>query len=781
MTKARRRLLSALVVFAISSLLLGTSHLWGASEETAALDAVWARVAQSDAYRFSADIRQTSTPPATVANAGRTSQSTTLFMEGVADLPAESLQLTVWTNGGSVMDPASGVEVRVKGDTATARQGAGQWEEIEGFTGLFAPGGDLMAYTQAAKNVIAHGTTVRETPMGELAVTRYTFDIDGRQLAIYLHDQLIKQAVVDGLPASVQADFTKAYAHMSGTGELWVGADGLPLRQVFNLIFPPDMRDYATTAAITVDFFDFAPLPTLTTADQVDRALRSGWEAVTGPQGLISWAVLGMSVLGVLVVIARRRNRTVYAAVVTIVIASTLAVPLLNSRQVYAYSVGQAAKQARATQLHANAEAQAALQDTLAAPRVNPNRAPLAVAQEQATATDNPSRYADARCESDPDGDADGDSLTNLEECLLGTLLDVADSDGDGADDNFEVTGVVYNGTTWYSDPLYPDSNHDGLPDGKEWFTDADANGEAELDTDGDGTPDIWDDDNDGDGVIDKLDMSPQTSTASTSATVRTFTDADPLELTLDQLEVGELVKVEFQLRPENPAHLWYSQNVLNWPQGDQQGNIQDADGKTFYDIDNTTSPSPNANGDVRMVPMLEITFQEADANLPPAATCTDDDGNTYTCYPLLEDFGISVTTLDDNDSVAYVPLQLVADSTGDANVAFYGRMMYEASGRWSTPHQVRMVWAVQALNDICDEYTNNICTHYSSYNEIQVVHTYYDDWFLTGLHVTEEHSANMALVYEDPVETSKVQPGYDAPFYTDVQFGLLYGLDKTL
>ncbi|MCB9158778.1 MAG: hypothetical protein H6644_02810 [Caldilineaceae bacterium] len=123
-------------------------------------------------------------------------------------------------------------------------------------------------------------------------------------------------------------------------------------------------------------------------------------------------------------------------------IASTLAVPLLNSRASLAYSVGQAAKQARATQLHANAEAQAALQDTLAA-RAQTNRASLAVAQEQATATDNPSRYADARCESDPDGDADGDSLTNLEECLLGTLLDVADSDGDGADDNFEVTGVV--------------------------------------------------------------------------------------------------------------------------------------------------------------------------------------------------------------------------------------------------------------------------------------------------------------------------------------------------
>ncbi|MCB0159740.1 MAG: thrombospondin type 3 repeat-containing protein, partial [Caldilineaceae bacterium] len=568
---------------------------------------------------------------------------------------------------------------------------------------------------------------------------------------------------------------------MTGTGELWVGDDGLPLRQVLSLTFPPDTRDYVTTAAITVDFFDFAPVPTRTASHRAGHAIVSGRRGVPGRQALMSGIVVGIGLLFVALVIGRRRNRMIYAAVVASMIASILVVPLLNSRRVYAYSAEQVAKQARAMQLRADADAQAAVQDVLAAPRMKPDRAPLAAAQEQAAATDDPSRYADARCESDPDGDPDGDTLTNLEECLLGTLLDVADSDGDGADDNFEVTGVVYNGITWYSDPLYPDSNHDGLPDGKEWFTDADANGEAELDTDGDGTPDIWDNDNDGDGVIDKLDMSPQTSTASTSATVRTFTDADPLELTLDQLEVGELVKVEFQLRPENPAHLWYSQNVLNWPQGDQQGNIQDADGKTFYDIDNTTSPSPNANGDVRMVPMLEITFQEADANLPPAATCTDDDGNNYTCYPLLEDFGISVTTLDDNDSVAYVPLQLVADSTGDANVAFYGRMMYEASGSWSTPHQVRMVWAVQALNDICAEYTNNICTSYSSYNEIQVVHTYYDDWFLTGLHLTEEHSANMALVYEDPVETSKVQPGYDAPFYTDVQFGLLYGLDKTL
>ncbi len=60
-------------------------------------------------------------------------------------------------------------------------------------------------------------------------------------------------------------------------------------------------------------------------------------------------------------------------------------------------------------------------------------------------------------------------------------------------------------------------------------------------------------------------------------------------------------------------------------------------------------------------------------------------------------------------------------------------------------------------------------------------MHTYYDDWHLTGLHLTEEHSAKMALVYEDPVETAQLDGGTDAPFYLDVQYGLLYGLDQTL
>ncbi|MCB0207574.1 MAG: hypothetical protein KDH89_22360, partial [Anaerolineae bacterium] len=198
-------------------------------------------------------------------------------------------------------------------------------------------------------------------------------------------------------------------------------------------------------------------------------------------------------------------------------------------------------------------------------------------------------------------GDDDGDGLTNLSDCLLGTLPGNADTDNDGALDGQEVAGVALADrsgdlVTWYSDPLNADSNNDGIPDGKEWNLDSNGDGLPD-DTDGDGVPDLWDDDNDGDGVRDNLDLSPYASTK----TVATFSDNSPFQLTMNDLAEFKLVKVEFQFRPTNPDHLWYTQNVLDWPDNDRQGQIQDADGATFYDVDNTLAMSPNDNGDVRL------------------------------------------------------------------------------------------------------------------------------------------------------------------------------------
>lgn len=66
-----------------------------------------------------------------------------------------------------------------------------------------------------------------------------------------------------------------------------------------------------------------------------------------------------------------------------------------------------------------------------------------------------------AGCGLDPDGDEDGDGLTNGEEEDLGTDPEIADSDGDGLSDGDEVN--VYG-----TDPNNADSDGDGYWDGEE-------------------------------------------------------------------------------------------------------------------------------------------------------------------------------------------------------------------------------------------------------------------------------------------------------------------------
>jgi len=90
----------------------------------------------------------------------------------------------------------------------------------------------------------------------------------------------------------------------------------------------------------------------------------------------------------------------------------------------------------------------------------------------------------------DPEGDLDGDGLTNAAELALGTSADDADSDGDGLEDGAEVTA----GT----DPLDSDTDGDGLMDGVETgtavFVSASDTGTDPLDpdTDADRMADGW-------------------------------------------------------------------------------------------------------------------------------------------------------------------------------------------------------------------------------------------------------------------------------------------------
>ncbi|MCK5612242.1 right-handed parallel beta-helix repeat-containing protein [Candidatus Pacearchaeota archaeon] len=81
----------------------------------------------------------------------------------------------------------------------------------------------------------------------------------------------------------------------------------------------------------------------------------------------------------------------------------------------------------------------------------------------------------------DPNGDADGDALSNLEEYHIGLDPNDADTDIDGISDGWEIDNGL--------DARDPDTDNDGLPDGWEKDNNLDAldAADAVLDADGDG------------------------------------------------------------------------------------------------------------------------------------------------------------------------------------------------------------------------------------------------------------------------------------------------------
>ncbi|MEM7129936.1 MAG: LamG-like jellyroll fold domain-containing protein [Chloroflexota bacterium] len=747
-----------------------------------AMKQAWERVQDAGTYTFSADIVQRSIPTLSVANVGQRSRQYAYYLEGDTNLPDEQLRLKLWTQNGSVLDPDSATEIEVDGEQARARRGKGAWETIDNFTGFFAPEGDFLTYLVAAKAIQEHG---QETRNG-ITFTRYTFEIDGPRYARHVHQQLTEQLRSSGeLPHGITLELPTQYVEMTGTGELWIDGRGLPLRQVLQLHFPAQnsttqsQGSHSTKADITVNFSGFPKVLPLQAANvAIERTLTSfvnssassilggivaetnnlladasTWQAIRSMVQVLGFLLL--FAISVLYLIRFRQRRAVYHAVVFSVVASLIGTPLLQNHHMVRFLTAQSARAAE----HQAQQSRQALAESLQ-PRaasadtthlaVNnlPSLAALPMMQAQGAPPD---------CNATIAGDTDGDGLSDAEEALLGTAVDKADSDADLLTDCEEVAGMLYQGQRWYSDPNAPDTNLDGLGDGIEWNA-------ADPDLDNDGTPDFRDIDNDGDGVPDRVDSSPNQVLRNNNGTLSTFTEDAPFHLNVDGLMADSYAYVEFQIQPTNPDRLWYAYNVLDWPgtdingdgvaeAPDRFGQVQDHDGVTFFDLCQTSGGaatngncmmSPGANGDLRLIPMLEIELGYLN-NLPP--------------QDVLDNYGISVRPLNNSGSrqVAYVPLQMVTDPDTDARVAFYGKMIYLATGSWST-QRVNLVWALQMLNDLCHETdTAGNCIDLEA-NVPQIVQTYYDQWHLTGLNVREDHGVEQAIAYEDPAVDDNVE-----------------------
>jgi hypothetical protein len=664
----------------------------------------WERANDTGSYRFRGDVEQVQQPSGNVLNAGKPAKVDRLHLEGDANLNDSAMQFEVWAGGGSLVTDEANLAVSVADGVTSQRVRGGDWEPSDDATSLIAPDGDFLSYLLAARDVVPIGTQMR----GGQAITRYQFTVDGPAFATSMAAQANETLRARGeLPPGAQVVEAAHYRDMTGSGELWVDADGLPVRQSLQLQFP-EQGGQRVSADIAIDFFDYGYAP------------HTNGVSTMGLLVVRFVAIAAAVVLGVamFVVAHRRRPRAVRRMTVVLVSASLFTSTLVVAASAAPARVSAASVTPSATEVPSDASA--LLRQVASAPLgSDPHQSSLT----RVTAATSNSLAPDAVTETaDTGADADGDGLSDFIEGQLGTDPNNIDTDNDALTDDAEVNGSTDgDGVAWYTDPLVNDTNHDGIADGLEWDTD---NNGVPDDTDGDGVPDVFDDDNDGDGVPDNKDLNAFASGGIV------FGADQPLGLRIDGMTTTEPMPtfVDFQLRPVDQTHLTFALSSLDWP-SDTEGQIRDVD---------------NGTNDVRVVPMLEVQI--------PAGT--------FDLYSQeeLEPYAISLgDEREDGSRTAYLPLNLVTDETSGDRVAFSGRMLYPSQQWGVDDHDVRLVWTVQVNNDVpCDPDAEPAEPGCSSsgyiYNVPQNVHRYYEDWTLTGLKVSEAHGATMALIDEDPV-----------------------------
>ncbi len=785
------------------------------SSPAAIVQRAWRNARDSGVYDFQTEITQVTHPGPALANVGRSSVKETLSLSGHTDLPAGSVQISLWDES-SGQGPQDALHMRMEGERAYGRcPTCDAWEEIDDFRGALFPGSDMMVYLTGAKQVTAQGN---ESRLG-IRFTRYSFEVDGPAFGDHMRQQMEDYLRANGeLPGNITLDVARQYTDMVGQGEIWITEDGLPLRLAVHLEFPTGANGDWIEAEIRHDFSHFdlqwARAPRLlddpggwVTARLARAARRAGnlWPQAGG-QALAAMIVVAMVAL----LVSHGRRRRVYATVVVALILSMVVTPLLQTHQVAAFYDRQAAQAAEQDERQRKEEAAQDYQDLLSNADWDPHEDPWTQATPETGEGSLERTRGEAPLDEVPlpslyrllqdagngdpnaEDDEDGDTLTWATEQFLGTNPTSDDTDGDGITDNVEVEGFEYNGKHWYLNPRTPDSNNDGLIDSLEcpecWRLDPTTGLSPQgvcQDSDSDGTPDVFDRDNDGDGVSDRVDMAPGDAMGMDSP----FSSANPFFLTVDNLETDITTFVNIQLRPTEAEHLSYMYNVLDWPTGDTEGQIQRVLETTWRDQFAGGSES-DTYGDMRLIPLLEITIPHLDGhygNLPVLPGAPEITGTvpitTWLDTSQLEPYGIQVNYKDETgDLLTYVPLKLVYDETGGGKAAFAARMVYQPSvANWGPAQEVRVVWLVQAVVDQCNletfapsaeaeedaelyavEQAAHCADPDNRIESVQVVHSYGEEWTLTGLAVREDHGMDLAVVLEDPVGDDDVNEDHN-------------------
>ncbi|WP_392449824.1 Ig-like domain-containing protein [Staphylococcus massiliensis] len=255
------------------------------------------------------------------------------------------------------------------------------------------------------------------------------------------------------------------------------------------------------------------------------------------------------------------------------------------------------------------------------------------------------------------DTDIDGDGINNADEALIGTDPKLKDSNQNGTpdgDEDFDGDGILNKDESNPNRADATDKNQDGQPD----IT-------TQLDTDGDGTPDHQDHDDDGDGINDADELllglnpklvdsnnngTPDGDEDSDGDTIPNKNESDPNSATFTDKDQDGVADINTALDTDHDGQPDHEDN------DDDNDGINDSDEALLglnpksADSDNNGTADGDEDSDGDTIPNKDESYENANA-----PTDKDGDGNPDVLTQLDTDSDGTpdhLDTDDDNDGV---------------------------------------------------------------------------------------------------------------------------------
>ncbi|MEZ4768646.1 MAG: hypothetical protein R2844_09500 [Caldilineales bacterium] len=225
----------------------------GEPSPAAAVQAAMDAVRASRSHRFSAEVREQVT--AVDEPAASEPVELTMRLEGEVAEPGHA-RLTLTRSFDGRDEQTRIVQV---GDQIYVDQ-QGSWSRIPNALDAAGPAADAVALLDAATDV----QRLPDTASAAGVSRRYAFAIDRNRYAALMSarlEKLLSQESGYDVRIAQTGAAAATYWNVSGTGEMWVGEDGLPQRVQLDLTLPQVTTGFDARLQMQVDYRDFgAPI-----------------------------------------------------------------------------------------------------------------------------------------------------------------------------------------------------------------------------------------------------------------------------------------------------------------------------------------------------------------------------------------------------------------------------------------------------------------------------------------------------------------------------------------